>query len=103
VDDVIDAILLAAQENGANGKIYNLGAKDKINLVETARLMISIYKSGTLEFIPFPEDRKIIDIGDYWGDFQLIEKQLGWSPKIPLEEGLRKTLAYFVENIKHYR
>ncbi len=103
VDDVIDAILLAAQENGANGKIYNLGAEDKINLAETARLMISIYKSGTVEFIPFPEDRKIIDIGDYWGDFQLIEKQLGWSPRIPLEEGLRKTLTYFEENFKHYR
>jgi dTDP-D-glucose 4,6-dehydratase len=65
--------------------------------------MTALHKSGTYEFVPFPENRKVIDIGDYWGDFQQIENQLGWTPKTPLEVGLQQTLEYFKKNISHYR
>ncbi len=103
VEDVIDAMLMVIQDEGSNGRIYNLGARDKLNLADTAKLMTSLQNSGSYEFVPFPENRKVIDIGDYWGDFQQIESQLGWTPKTPLEAGLRQTLEYFKENINHYR
>ncbi|MCX6053984.1 MAG: NAD-dependent epimerase/dehydratase family protein [Chloroflexi bacterium] len=103
VEDVVDAFLMAAQDDLSNGKIYNLGARDKLSLTETARLMVSLNKKGVFEFIPFPENRKNIDIGDYWADFGQIEQNLGWTPTTPLEVGLQTTLAFFKQNISDYR
>ena len=42
--------------------------------------------------VPFPEDRKAIDIGDFYADYSAIESELGWSPAVGLEEGLARTL-----------
>jgi len=49
-----------------------------------------------------PEDRKTIDIGDYYADFRKIESQLGWSPQVGLRTGLTDTLAYYRHHHAHY-
>jgi len=103
IDDVVDALLLTALSDDANGKVYNLGAEDKMSLAETARLLTSFYKNENYQMVPFPENRKSIDIGDYWADFGLIQRELGWTPRVPLAVGLRNTLEYFEENINYYR
>lgn len=103
VDDVINAMLVVAQDDRSNGKVYNLGARDKLNLTDAAKLLVTIHKGGEFEHVVFPKDRKIIDIGDYWGDYSLIENTLGWTPNVSLEQGFRKTIDYFIENIDHYR
>lgn len=103
IDDVVDALLITALSDDANGKVYNLGAGDKLSLAETARLLTSFYHNGIFHMVPFPENRKSIDIGDYWADFGLIQRELGWTPRVPLALGLRKTLDYFEENISYYR
>jgi len=103
IDDVVDALLITALSDDANGKVYNLGAGDKLSLAETARLLTSFYHNGNFHMVPFPENRKSIDIGDYWADFGLIQRELGWTPRVPLALGLRKTLDYFEENISYYR
>jgi UDP-glucose 4-epimerase len=95
VDDVIDALLLAAENDDANGMIYNMGSDDPITLKNTAELMIKLNGSGSYKLVPFPEDRKAIDIGDYYGDYRKIRSRLGWKPRIPLEEGLGRTLEFY--------
>src|SRR5438552_1405858 len=95
VEDVVEALIQAALSKESSGKIYNLGADDPISLKDTAELLIQIHGSGTYEIVPFPEDRKIIDIGDYYGDYRGIRSQLGWKPTTSLAEGLRKTLEYY--------
>jgi UDP-glucose 4-epimerase len=102
VEDVVDAFLLAAALPQAEGEIFNLGAPDYLSLMETAKLLTSLWGGGSFEVVPFPRERKSIDIGDYYGDFRKIETCLGWRPRVPLAEGLRSTLNYFQENIKHY-
>ncbi len=102
VDDVVDAMLMAAASDKANGEVYNLGADDPINLKDTAGLLIEIYGKGSFEIVPFPEDRKSIDIGDYYGKYDKISGHLGWKPDTPLGEGLRKTLAYYQEHFTQY-
>jgi len=44
----------------------------------------------------------MIDIGDYYADDRLIRNVLGWEPKIPLREGLARTLAYYRPHLEHY-
>jgi dTDP-D-glucose 4,6-dehydratase len=54
------------------------------------------------ELTPFPPERKAIDIGDYYSDFSLITKELGWQPKVGLREGLQWTMAYYLSHNGHY-
>jgi UDP-glucose 4-epimerase len=102
VDDCVEAMLLAGASNGANGKVFNLGSSEVVGLKDLAKLMVDLGHGGTYELIPFPPERKAIDIGDYFSDFSLIEKELSWSPKVGLREGLLKTMAYYHDHKKHY-
>jgi UDP-glucose 4-epimerase len=103
VDDVIDALLVAAQDPRAVGQVYNLGsAEPPIKLSDLARLLIETNAAGDYRCIPFPPDRKAIDIGDYYADFSKIQRELGWTPRVPLAEGLRRSLDYFRQHLPHY-
>ena len=42
--------------------------------------------------IPFPQDRKAIDVGDFICDYNAFSNQFGWQPKITFEEGISKSL-----------
>lgn len=101
VDDVIHAMLLCAAHPSANGKIYNLGGLP-ISLLDLARLMIRVNGSGGYALVPFPENRKRIDIGDYYGDYSLIQKDVGWRPQVELETGISNLLAFYRMYKEHY-
>jgi UDP-glucose 4-epimerase len=102
VEDVVNAMLIAAASEDANGQIYNLGADDPMNLKDTAELLIETNGSGTFEIVPFPGDLKAIDIGDYYSDYRKIRSQLGWKPRISFAEGLSRTLEYYRQYHIHY-
>ena len=97
VDDVVDALLLAAAKEASNGEICNLASDDPISLLDFVKLLIELNGGGSYAIVPFPEERKRIDIGDFYGDYSKIKHGLGWEPKTPLREGLSRTLAYYKE------
>ena len=102
VDDCVEALLLAGASDQANGKVYNLGGSEVIGLKDLAKIMVNLCHGGSFELAPFPSERKAIDIGDYYSDFSLITKELGWTPKIDLKDGLELTLNYYREHFSHY-
>jgi UDP-glucose 4-epimerase len=102
VDDVVDAMLLAALSDKANGEIFNLGSNEIINLKSLAAMMGDMHPGGKYEIVPFPPERKAIDIGDYYSDFSKINGVLGWEPKVSLRDGLRKSLDYYLMHHAHY-
>jgi UDP-glucose 4-epimerase len=102
VEDAVDAFLLSAVTEEADGKIFNLGSSESISLQDLANLLIKINKSGSFSLVPFPPERKQIDIGDYYGDFRKIRSRLGWEPKTSLEQGIAQTLAYYRKNNEYY-
>jgi len=102
VSDVVEALLIAAASQSSEGKVFNLGDKKHVSLKELAELLVRLNGAGTFELVPFPADRKAIDIGDYYADFGKIEKALGWSPRVKLEEGLKQTLDYYRQHRAHY-
>jgi UDP-glucose 4-epimerase len=103
VDDAVDAILMAAGSDEAEGQVFNLGGDCVISLEDLARLLIEVNGSGDYIVRSFPPDRKKIDIGDYYSDFSRIHSVLGWKPKVSLREGLIKTLKFYHQNLEHYR
>lgn len=102
VDDVVDALLMAAIEDSAIGKIFNLGGDCVISLRDTAETMIKANGGGEFNIREFPAERKRIDIGDYYSDDRLIRSVLGWKPQVSLQDGLSKTLKYYRENLEYY-
>jgi UDP-glucose 4-epimerase len=102
VEDVLDALLFAAADTRSDGQIYNLGSGQPINLLDLARLMVKINGSGGYRLVPFPVERKRIDIGDYFANYAKIQTELGWQPKTPLREGLACALDYYHQFHEHY-
>ncbi len=99
---VVDAFLLAALNQKADGKVFNIGGQDVISLRKLAGLLVRLYGSGEYAIKSFPADRRAIDIGDYYADFNLIRRNLGWKPSATLKTGLERTLSFFKEHIHHY-
>lgn len=95
IDDVVRAFLLAAVREEASGRVYNLGSREVVSLRELAELLVDVNGSGSFRLVPFPEDRKAIDIGDYYADYSKIERELGWSPQVGLAEGIARSLEYY--------
>jgi len=95
VDDVVRALCLAATSPAALGEVFNVGGHGNVSLAETAELVVRLAGSGSHRVVPFPDDRKAIDIGDYYADDTRLRNALGWAPEVGLEEGLVATLDYY--------
>jgi nucleoside-diphosphate-sugar epimerase len=102
VDDVVDAFLAVAADPKAEGQAFNLGSSEVVSLEEVARMLVDIAGTGSYVVREFPEDRKRIDIGDYYSDFGKIQALTAWEPRIPLHEGLRRTMQYFTQHLESY-
>lgn len=102
VDDVVDALLRAATRDEAIGQVMNLGSDEVICLKDLAALMVAVNGGGEWELVPFPPDRKSIDIGDYYGNWSRARTLLDWRPTVRLEEGLRRSLDYYRANGSSY-
>ena len=102
VDDAVEAFLLAAVREEANGQVYNLGGCEVISLRALADLSVKANGGGTFQVLEFPSDRKRIDIGDYYANDQRIRSELGWTPQVSLQEGLARTMDYYRRHLAHY-
>ena len=102
VDDVVEAMLISATTDDVNGRIFNLGSDETINFCDLAALCVQVNGSGSYRVIPFPPERKQIDIGDYYADYRLIRGKLGWQPRVNLRDGLTRTLEYYRKHKEHY-
>ena len=54
------------------------------------------------EFVEWPADKKRIDIGSFYSDSKKFRHATGWMPAVGLEEGLRRTLAFYREHLHAY-
>lgn len=103
VDDVVDAFLVSAASPDATGQTFNLGARPPTSLREFVALLYEVSgKKPNYRLVPFPEERQKIDIGDFYTDYQKIERTLGWTPETSLRDGLSTTIAFYRDHIAHY-
>jgi UDP-glucose 4-epimerase len=100
VDDCVDALLRAVE--GPWGKAFNLSGDQPLSLAELAQLMVDTCRRGRIEFVPFPAERKAIDIGDYRGDSTAFRAEFNWRPSVDLATGIRRTFAYYGQYLSEY-
>jgi len=102
VDDVVEALLRAATTERCHGRVMNLGSPEVVSLADLAAQLITLEPGARWELVPFPEERKRIDIGDYYSDHALAGELLGWEPRVALEEGLTRTVNYYRRHLPLY-
>jgi nucleoside-diphosphate-sugar epimerase len=102
VDDVVDALLVAALDPGSDAMTYNVGGHEVLSLAETADIVREVLPSASYLLREYPADRKKIDIGDYYTDYSLIRARTGWQPRVSFREGVERTLAYYADTLTRY-
>lgn len=103
VDDVVDAFVRVVGVAGAYGRALNVGGQRPVSLFEVAGLCQSLAAcGGTVELVPWPAERKKIDIGSIYVDHARLTKLTGWQPTTSLEDGLRRTIDFYREHGEHY-
>lgn len=92
VDDLIEGFVrMMATEKGVTGPI-NLGNPGEFTMLELAEKVIQLTGSKSkLVFMPLPTD----DPKQRQPNIQLAKENLGWEPKVNLEDGLKETISYF--------
>jgi UDP-glucuronate decarboxylase len=95
VDDLVEGMLkMMATEDDFTGPV-NIGNPGEFTILELAEKVIDMTGSKSkIIYQPLPAD----DPMQRKPDISLAKEKLNWEPKIPLEEGLKKTIAYF-ENL----
>jgi len=102
VDDVVDALVRAAATPSCYGKAFNLGHSEVIDLASLAQLLTAAEPGASWQLVPFPPERKAIDIGDYYSNHSLASELLQWQPQVNLSVGLARTLAYYRQHLAAY-
>lgn len=102
VEDAVRAFLLVGANDATNGEVYNLGGSEVVSLKDFTQTLIQVAGAGGFRIVPFPEEGKRIDIGDYYGSYAKIEAAVGWSPQVGLREGLERTISYYRAHAAHY-
>ncbi len=92
VDDLIEGMIrLMNSREGFTGPV-NIGNPGEFTMIELAEKIIELTGSSSkIIFLPLPQDDPL----QRQPDITLARKELGWEPHIALEEGLKKTIAYF--------
>lgn len=101
VSDVVDALILVSKSKKSAGQAYNLGG-NPLTLVEFVEKAIGFLGRGNYKLVPFPKDRKVIEVGNYVADITKIKEEFGWHAKIKIENGLAETIDFYVKNKKYY-
>lgn len=101
VDEVVDALIVAAKSKSAVGEVFNLGGHPT-TLKRFVEKAIEVLGKGKYKLVKFPNERRSIEIGNYVADIKKAREVLGWEPKVSVAEGLLKTFSYYGDFKKHY-
>ena len=93
VDDVVDALLLAADADALVGQTVNLGCGTAYSLRDLAEAIVAI-APVPCRFQPESAAAAAIAIGDYVSDPSRLIEATGWQPKVTLADGIARTLAW---------
>jgi UDP-glucose 4-epimerase len=102
VDDAADAFIAAALSPDTIGKALNVGGFETVSLTDLARILIDAGGSGSFDVCEFPNERKKIDIGDYFTDDSAFRSLTGWHPRVDLRAGLTISVNFYREYFAHY-
>ena len=103
VNDVVESFLIAGRIAKPLSRVYNIGGPAALPIGQIARIICDAAGAGPPVRRPFPEALRGIDIGGYASDCRRAKRELRWSPRTGVEEGVAATLAYLRANWASYQ
>ncbi len=102
IEDVINAYILAIENiSKIKGQIINIGLKRPFTIEEVVTVAKKITKAKTMP--QYGKIRLAQPEAQTWAhDISKAKKLLGWQPRYTLEQGLKKTIAWFEKNLSLY-
>jgi len=98
IDDVVQALLALGGPDGSplsSNNIYNVGTGVGTSIADMAKAIIAAAAAGRIELVAWPPLAEQIETGDFVADISRIRADLGWQPAVSLDEGLRRTVAFY--------
>jgi UDP-glucose 4-epimerase len=85
------------------GQALNVGGIRPLPLRDVAELCQELAgMQGSVEYVPWPPERKRIDIGSIYVDHSKLAELTGWEPRVELRNGLAETLAFYRQYGEYY-
>jgi nucleoside-diphosphate-sugar epimerase len=95
VDDVVDALLVMARSDLANGRAFNVASGVGTSLIDVSNQIIEIAGGGHVQHVAWPALAEQIETGDFVADISRARRELGWQPCRELRSGLEETIAHY--------
>jgi UDP-glucose 4-epimerase len=102
VDDAVDAFLRAGFCRTCDGEVFNVGGLEPIAHRDLVERLVEVAGSGRAAYVPWPDEKKRIDIGSFYSDSSKFARVTGWTPAVPLHEGFARTIAYYRTHLPMY-
>ena len=102
VDDAADAFLRAGASDRCDGEVFNVGGSEPIAHKDLVKVLLDVAGTGKATFVPWPPEKKQIDIGSFYADSSKFTAACGWAPRVDLREGFDRTIAFYRANLPHY-
>lgn len=102
VGDLVECFLMVATYPQAYGEVFNVGTGVPISFIDVARKIVDIAGNGRVDFTEFTPERKEVEPGDYYTDISKIKGVAGWEPTISLDEGIKRTIAFYQKHKERY-
>ena len=93
VSDVVNALIIVGSKEKSNGETYNLGVGKTVSILELAELILTILNLKNRTVVTTTNVSWQGDINTIWFDISKVKKELGWNPKISLEESIKEVIA----------
>jgi UDP-glucose 4-epimerase len=93
VSDVVAALVQLGDKEGINGEVYNLGLGKTTSILELADLILKILKLDKRTKVTTTGTSWQGDVTQIWFDITKAKKELGWTPKVSLEESIKEVIA----------
>lgn len=93
ISDVVAALILLGQKEGVNGEVYNLGLGKTTSILELADLILKILNLHKRTKVTTTGVSWQGDVTKIWFDISKAKKELGWVPKVSLEESIKEVIA----------
>lgn len=96
IEDVLDAIILASETEGIEGEIFNIGTQEEYKVRDIVTKIINLMNSPIKPLFgkkPYREP----EIWRYRCNFDKARRILKWQPKVTLDDGMNKTINWYIK------
>jgi UDP-glucose 4-epimerase len=99
IDDAVAALVALGESPAANGRIYNVGSGVGTPMIDMARSIAAMAGGGRIELTAWPRLAAQMETGDFVADITRVRREIGWEPRITLNDGLERTISHYKSQV----